>query len=339
MWAPPPRSPRRDLPGRRYDGPLVPVVSPRAFLRVAQVNLALVALNIVSGGAVRLTDSGLGCPDWPNCSRRRLTPPLSLHPLVEFSNRMVVVVVTVAAVVALIATVRRSPRRRDLVWLSAGLMAGIVGEAVIGAIVVYTKLNPFAVMVHFLIGIAVLSDAVVLALRAGRSGDPGPRWVDRRVVWLARTMTGVLLLAVAAGTATTGAGPHAGARVAQRLAVPLTDMTRVHSGIIIVLLALTLAELWLLARTHAPEPVQGRARLLVLAMVVQGAIGYTQYFSHLPPLLVGAHIAGAVTVWCAMMWFVDGLWRHEPERAPTPGISDGATQTAANPGVAAPSGR
>jgi cytochrome c oxidase assembly protein subunit 15 len=291
----------------------VPTVTSRAFLRIAQVNLAVIALNIVSGGAVRLTNSGLGCPDWPTCAQHHLTPRLALYPVIEFSNRMVVVVATLAAAVAVLAALRRAPRRGDLVWLSTGLVAGIVAEALIGAVVVYTKLNPFVVMTHFMIGIAVLTNAVVLALRAGRSDERATLLVDRRVLWLARSMLGALLVAVAAGTATTGAGPHAGDKAAARLSVPLTDMTRVHSGIVIVLVVLTLATLWLLARTRAPEQAQERGRLLILAMVVQGAIGYTQYFSHEPALLVGVHIAGATTVWAAMLWFYDGLWHHEPE--------------------------
>ena len=289
--------------------------SPRTFLRIAQVNLVVVALNIVSGGAVRLTDSGLGCPDWPACTRHRLTAPLSLHPMIEFTNRLVVVAVTVLAALALVAALRRRPRRRDLVWLSAGLVGGILAEAVIGAVVVYTKLNPFAVMTHFVIGILVLTDAIVLALRAGRSAAPGTLRIERGLLWPARAMVGLLFVAVAAGTATTGAGPHAGGKAAARLDVPLTDMTRVHSGFVLLLVALTVGTLWRLARSGAPAAVLERGRWLILAMVVQGVIGYTQYFSHLPALLVGVHILGATTVWTAVVWFYDGLWLHEPEPA------------------------
>ena len=291
--------------------------SPSAFLRIAQVNVILVALNIVSGAAVRLSGSGLGCPDWPNCSAHRFTPALSLHPVIEFSNRMVVIVVTVAAVVALVAAIRRVPRRTDLVWLSGGLVFGILAEAIIGAVVVYTKLNPYSVLTHFLVGIVVLTDAIVLALRAGRSDAAGTPRVDRRVVLMGRAMIAVLFVAIAAGTATTGAGPHAGAQdAAQRFAVPLEDITRVHSGIVIIVVLLTLATLWLMAKTGASDGAQERGRLLLLAMVIQGAIGYTQYFTHLPPLLVGLHVAGATTVWVVTVWFYDGLWRHELEPGP-----------------------
>jgi cytochrome c oxidase assembly protein subunit 15 len=126
-------------------------------------------------------------------------------------------------------------------------------------------------------------------------------------------MVGLLFVAVGAGTATTGAGPHAGGKAAARLDVPLTDVTRVHSGIVLVLVALTVVTVWLLARSGAPAGVLDRGRWLVLAMVAQGVVGYTQYFSHLPALLVGVHVLGATTVWTAMLWFYDGLWHHEPE--------------------------
>jgi cytochrome c oxidase assembly protein subunit 15 len=320
----------------------LPDVRPQRFLRITQVALVLVALNIVSGAAVRLSDSGLGCPDWPTCSREHLTPALSLHPVVEFGNRMVVVVLCVFALLTLVAALRRTPRRPDLVWLSAGLVGGVVAEAVVGAVVVYTKLNAYVVMCHFLLGIAILSDAVVLALRAGRahgahgsgadrSGAAPPRLVGRHELLLSRVMLGLLALAVAAGTATTGAGPHAGGVGAKRVPVPLADMARLHSGIVLVLVGLTLGLLVLLARNGAPESVLLRTRLLVAAMAAQGVIGYTQYFSHLPPLLVGVHVFGATVVWTAMLWFYDGLTRHRPETSPTPG----ATPT---PGVVATTG-
>jgi len=299
--------------------------SPRTFLRIAQVNLVVVALNIVTGAAVRLTDSGLGCPDWPACTQRHLTPPLSLHPLVEFSNRMVVVVVTALAGLALVAAWRRRPRRGDLLWLSGGLVAGIVAEAVIGAVVVYSKLNPFAVATHFVIGILVLTDAVVLALRAGRAPSAGRLQIEPGLLWPARAMVGLLFVAVVAGTTTTGAGPHAGGKAAARLDVPLTDVTRVHSGAVLVLVAVTVLTLWRLARSGAPSGVLDRGRWLVLAMVAQGVVGYTQYFSHLPATLVGVHVLGAATVWTAMVWFYDGLWSHQPETVPA-GTGDGSAE-------------
>jgi cytochrome c oxidase assembly protein subunit 15 len=289
------------------------MVTPKAFLRVTQVTLGLVVLNIVSGGAVRLTDSGLGCPDWPTCSKHHLTPPLALHPLVEFGNRMVVVALCVAAGLALVCALYRSPRRLDLVGLSAGLVGGILAEALLGAIVVYSKLNPYAVMTHFMVGIALLTVSLALVLRAGRAQGQGTVKVTARMIALSHMTWGLLLLAVVAGTATTASGPHAGGSGAKRLPVPLADMARTHSGIVLVLGAVVLGLLYLLVRSGAPEVVSSRGRILLAAMVAQGLIGYTQYFTHLPALLVGVHVFGVTVVWSAMYWFVDGLRHHAPE--------------------------
>ena len=294
----------------RYDDPPVQLatVTPRTFLRITQVTVVIVVLNIVTGAAVRLTGSGLGCPDWPTCTQHRLTPSLSLHPAIEFGNRMVVVVLCIATAVTLVAALLRVPRRRDLVWLSAGLLGGVIGEAVLGAVVVYTKLNPYVVMTHFMVGIVLLTDAFVLALRAGRPVGAGAvskvTGGERR---LSQVMVGLLAVVVAAGTATTGSGPHAGGPGAKRLPIALEDMARIHSGLVLCLVALTLALLYLLDHTSAPASVLARARVLLAIMVGQGAVGYVQYFTHLPVALVGVHVFGAAVVWMAMLWFYDGL--------------------------------
>jgi len=304
-------------------------VTPRTFLRITQVNLVLVVLNIVTGGAVRLTDSGLGCPDWPTCSRHHLTPALSFHPAVEFGNRMVVVALCIAAAVAVLGAWRRAPYRRDLVALSGGLIGGIVAEAVLGGVVVYSKLNPYVVMTHFMVGIALLTVALALALRAGRAPGRGVSKVVARDLLVSRVAEAMLLLAIVAGTATTAAGPHAGGAGAKRLPVPLADMARVHSGMAIATGVVVLALLYLLERDGAPESVRLRGRLLLAAMVVQGIIGYTQYFSHLPAWLVGIHLFGVTVIWSAMYWFVDGLWHTRPEAVSLSADENGADGSAA----------
>jgi len=318
---------------------VLPQIGPRAFLRAGQVALGLVVLNIVSGAAVRLSDSGLGCPDWPDCSVHHLTPPLALHPAIEFSNRLVVVALCLAAATVVLLALRRQPRRRDLTWLSAGLIGGVLAEAVLGGVVVYSHLNPYVVMTHFMVGIGLLTVAVVLVLRAGRSAQAGVPMVGAGVRRLGRLMTGVLVLAIAAGTATTGAGPHAGGKGAKRLPVPLVDMARTHAEIVIVLVALTLGLLYMLETTKAPATVTTRARLLLAAMAAQGVVGYTQYFSHLPPLLVGVHVFGVTILWTAMLWFYDGLFHHPADDAAAAdaGSSSGAAVVTPPVGAAAAS--
>ena len=228
-------------------------LSGRVYLRIAQVALGACVVNVISGATVRLTDSGLGCADWPTCTKSDVTPPLSFHPIMEFANRMVVVLLVIAVVVAFLGSFIREERRRDLSVLSGALVAGVLGEAAVGAVVVYSKLNPYVVMVHFLLGMGLVALALALALRAGRARD---RCALRRSIArsgnVARAMTAVLVVVLAAGTATTGAGPHAGGPGAKRIGVPLADMARTHSSIVLVLGALTLVELWLLHRSGAP---------------------------------------------------------------------------------------
>ena len=157
-------------------------IGPRPFLLLCRITLATVVLNMVTGAAVRLSDSGLGCPDWPTCSQHHLTPPLASIPVIEFGNRVVVALLVVACVVTAVASFLRRPARRDLRWLSTGLILGVLGEAVIGAFVVYSKLNAYVVMTHFMVGMALLAVAVVLdppgrpPARAGAPGrQPGAR--------------------------------------------------------------------------------------------------------------------------------------------------------------------
>ncbi len=288
-------------------------IGPRPFLLLCRITLATVLLNLVTGAAVRLSDSGLGCPDWPTCSRHHLTPVLALHPVVEFGNRVVVFLLVVACAVTAVASFLRRPGRRDLRWLAGGLILGVIGEAVLGAFVVYSKLNAYVVLVHFLVGMALLAVAVVLTLQAGHRAGPGVLAVTRRALWLSRTLVGMIVVVLAAGAATTGTGPHAGGKGAKRIPLGLEDMTRIHAEIVIASALVLLALLWVLWRSDAPSRVQDAGRILLAVMVVQGAVGYTQFFTHLPPVLVGVHVFGAAMVWCTVLWFHHGLSDHQPE--------------------------
>lgn len=291
-------------------------IGPRPFLRLCQVTLAVVVLNIVTGAAVRLSDSGLGCPDWPNCSQHHLTPVLSLHPVIEFGNRVVVFLLVVACAVTVIAAFLRRPARRDLRWLSGGLILGVIGEAVLGAIVVYSKLNPYVVATHFMVGMALLAVAVVLTLRASHGGGRGVVVVSTAARRLSRLVVGLVVLVLAAGAATTGTGPHAGGKGAKRIPLGLEDMTRIHAEIVIATVVAVLVLLWVLWRSDAPASVQNAGRVVVMVMIAQGVIGYTQFFTHLPPVLVGVHVLGASLVWAAVLWFHHQMSVHAPEMTP-----------------------
>ena len=298
--------------------------SPRAFLLLCRISLATIILNVATGAAVRLSDSGLGCPDWPTCAHQRITPPLALHPIIEFGNRMVVTVLVVSCAITWVASLLRKPARRDLRWLSGGLLIGILGEAVLGAVVVYSKLNAYVVMTHFMVGIALLAVSVELCQRATHGPGRGTPAVGRRVLRLTRAYIVLLVLAVIAGTATTGAGPHAGGKGAKRVPIGLSDMTRIHAETVWVTAIVLLVILYTLWKSDAPARIQESGRILLGAMVVQGMIGYTQYFTRLPAVLVGIHVVGATIVVSAALWFHHGLSDHRPE------VVDGA---AAGPGA------
>ncbi len=292
-------------------------LGPRPFLRLCQFTLVVTVLNIATGAAVRLSDSGLGCPDWPTCSKDKLTPALSLHPVIEFGNRMVVTVLVVACGATLVASLVRRPRRRDLTWLSGGLILGVIGEAVLGAFVVYSKLNAYVVATHFMVGMALLAVAVVLTMRAAHGPGRGTPVVSVAARRLGAVVVALLVVVLAAGASTTGAGPHAGGKGAKRIPIGLEDMTRIHAEIVIATGLVLLVLLWVLWRSDAPAVVQNRGYVLLGAMAAQGLVGYTQFFTHLPPVLVGIHVLGASLVWSTALWFHHHLLGY-PDELPEP---------------------
>jgi cytochrome c oxidase assembly protein subunit 15 len=269
----------------------LPRVSPPAYRRATLAALALLTIIVVTGAAVRLTGSGLGCSDWPNCENGKLVAPLDYHPAIEFGNRMFTGLVVIAVVVAVLGSVRRDPRRQDLIWLSWGLVAGVIGQIVLGGITVLFDLNPALVACHFLLSIALVTDAVVLHHRASsETRDESPEIVGRNITTL---LLGVALLVIAAGTVVTGTGPHGGDETAHRFQLVMTDVVRVHSIPVWVLVALTV---YLAVKT------KHRAVTVLLAVeIAQGAIGYTQYFTGVPALLVAVHVVGALAVWIAAL--------------------------------------
>ncbi len=313
-------------------------MSPSSSHRLDVLALVLTALIVVTGAAVRLTGSGLGCSDWPACSVGHLTPAVQFHGLVEFGNRLITVVLTVGVAAAFVGSLLRSPRRRDLIWLSGGLVAGVLAQAVLGGIVVYTKLNPYVVMVHFVASMLLLVDAVVLVHRSTRDYSPGSGrlLVPRPIIRLAYGMLALLGLVVAAGTATTGAGPHAGdstgQQVARRIPVALRDMAELHSSLALLLVGVTLGLVVALHVGDVPERVRRAGRILLAVMVAQAAVGYTQYFTHLPVLLVEVHIVGATAlVLGATQTFLtctyhapEAMTAPEPRAEPAPGVPVGA---------------
>lgn len=275
-------------------------ISAAAYRRITLVALVALCFIIVTGGAVRLTGSGLGCSDWPGCESSRFVAPLELHPMVEFVNRVVTGLVSLSIVAAVLGSLRRDPFRRDLVWLSLGLVAGVVGQIVLGAFTVAHDLAPPFVMGHFLLSLVLVADAVVLWERSGRGADAAPAGTVagrlRRLTW---ALLPALAVAVVAGTVVTGTGPHGGDEDARRFGFEIESVTRVHSIAVIVFLLLLLGVLGQAERDGAPAAFRQRARELLAIACGQAAIGWIQWFAGVPALLVGLHILGATLVWAA----------------------------------------
>jgi cytochrome c oxidase assembly protein subunit 15 len=297
-------------------------VTPTLSLRLNTVALVLTALIVLTGGAVRLTGSGLGCSDWPECSVGHLAPALQFHGLVEFGNRLVTIVLVIAVAAAFLGAIFRSPRRRDLIWLSGGLVAGVLAQAILGGIVVYTKLNPYVVMVHFFATMALLVDAVVLVHRSSRDYGPGSArlLVPRPLLRLAYGVLALLAVVIAAGTAVTGAGPHAGdssgQQIAKRIPIALRDMAELHSSLALLLIGVTVGFVVGLHVADVPERVRRAGRILMIVMVAQAAVGYTQYFTHLPALLVEVHLLGATALVIGAVQTFLACTYHAPEVVP-----------------------
>jgi cytochrome c oxidase assembly protein subunit 15 len=318
----------------------VPSVSPNLFRRLAIVALAAFAAIIVTGGAVRLTGSGLGCPDWPSCYQHGLTAQLSFHPMVEFVNRCITAAVGVLTATTMLAAWLRSPRRRDLLWLSGGLVAGLVGQAVLGGLVVLFHLNPYLVMAHLLFSLVIVVDGVVLVERAGLddalAATRAVPLLGRDLRWLLRLLLAGLALVITAGTAVTGAGPHAGDPGAgvRRIPVAFRDVAELHSTLALFLIGMTLAALFALRQVRAPLAVQRRAQLLLEAMALQGVLGYTQYLLHDDALVVGFHIAGATVLVIAATFLYLSTWKRVPVQGFDPAAGLAVSEARQEPALA-----
>lgn len=297
-------------------------LSPGAYRQVTLFALAALAFIIVTGGAVRLTGSGLGCPQWPNCTAGHLTPhhSASYHPTVEFINRAITGLVSLAVAIAVLGTLIRVPRRRDLTWLSAGLVVGVMAQIVLGGETVQHRLDPAYVMAHFLLSMLIVWDAVVLHHRAGLpdEGLPAPA-AESELVWAGRAIAALAALTVVLGTVVTGSGPHGGDDRVQRWTLDLHRVTQLHGTAAMLLVALGALTVWRLHAAGAPPALIERGRHLLEALGIQVAIGYTQYFTGVPALLVGFHILGAVAVWTASLRLALGLGSGSTvQRGPVP---------------------
>lgn len=283
-------------------------MTPETYRRIALAALVLQVAIVVTGGLVRLTGSGLGCTEWPNCESGRVLPESEFHGWVEYGNRLFVIAVSVSVVAAVVGAYLRRPRRADLVWLSWGLVVGVAAQIVLGAIVVRTHLVPSAVSAHFLLSMALVADAAVLYRRSGQTRTPPVPRTSTLVRRMSVVLVGWVALVLFLGTLVTGTGPHSGdPEVVDRLSFEISDVVRVHAGAVWVLVALTVAVLVTAWRQRAPSDVLRRGEALLGLMIAQGAIGYLQYFNGVPEGLVALHLLGATLVWVGALWFHLGL--------------------------------
>lgn len=282
-------------------------VSPRTYRIVVAVALVLLASIVLTGALVRLSGSGLGCSDWPNCTDARLVQFGNTNQAIEQLNRLFTGLVSIAVIAAVLGSIRRRPYRRDLVWLAWGLVAGVVGQIVLGGITVLVHLHPVAVAGHFVLSMFLVGDAVVLLWRSGQSGRPRRPAVGRTDLLLSRAALVAMCCLMLTGPAVTGTGPHAGDARAQRFGWFLPDVARVHGVNMWIFLLLVVAVMWRLARSGAPAAMIRRGSRLLAAIVVQGAIGYTQYELGIPTWLVALHVVGATVVLGLTIWFHLGL--------------------------------
>ncbi|MFE2637353.1 heme A synthase [Streptomyces scopuliridis] len=311
--------------------------SPRTLQRAALTAVLMSVVIIVTGGAVRLTGSGLGCDTWPKCTDDSLfaTPEQGLHGAIEFGNRMLTYVLCAAVGWAIIAARSTKPRRRGLTRLAWSQFWIVMGNAVIGGITVWMDLNPWTVAGHFFLASTLLTVTTLTWLRT-REGDGAPRpRVPRPARKLSWALVGAAVVLIAAGTAVTGSGPHAGdSSDVPRMPFDWATTAHVHAVFAWVVCALAVA-MWLVLRVvDAPADTRARARELLLVLLAQGGIGYVQFFTDLPEVLVGAHMLGSCLVWIAVLRLAMSLRERPRTAAEIPAQPDPALSAVSQSGVA-----
>ncbi|GGW94096.1 COX15/CtaA family protein [Streptomyces chryseus] len=306
--------------------------TPRTLRRAALSAVVMTVFIIVTGGAVRLTGSGLGCDTWPKCTDESLfaTPEQGLHGAIEFGNRMLTYVLSAAVGWAIVAARSTKPWRRGLTRLAWAQFWIVMGNAVLGGITVWAGLNPWTVAGHFLLANALLTVAVITWQRT-REGDTAPRpRVPRPVRKLSWALLVTSALVIALGTTVTGSGKHAGdSSDVPRMPWDWADAAHLHAAAAWVVCALAVA-MWLVLRVvDAPDDTRARARDLLIVLLAQGGIGYVQFFTGVPEILVGAHMLGSSLMWVAVLRLALSLRERPPAAAETLPVQPGSAVAAA----------
>jgi heme a synthase len=305
-------------------------IVPRRYRVIAGVSATLLCFIMLTGAAVRLTGSGLGCPDWPTCKQGKVVPASGTHAQIEFGNRIVTGLCVFAAAIGVLTALVRVPYRRDLVRLGLLTSFLIFSNAILGGLTVIYGLKPQFVMSHFLLSIVTIASGVLVFHRSGESGGSRDLWGRDRVASIdplsVRLVQGLTLASLAVmflGTVTTGTGPHGGDPKVARFNYPMRDVVRIHSGAVWIMLALTVLLALRAATTPGDAAAELRKRMTVLIAVslAQGAVGYIQYFTRLPVGLVEVHVLGATLVWVSVLWVRAATWLPYAERVMGPSPS------------------
>ncbi|MFF9409679.1 heme A synthase [Streptomyces anandii] len=305
---------------------------PRTVQRAAFAALAMGVVIVVTGGAVRLTGSGLGCPTWPTCTDTSLTTTraMGFHGVIEFGNRMLTYVLCAAVGWAIVAARAQKPWRRSLTRLGWAQFWIVMGNAVLGGVVVLVGLNPYTVAAHFLLSSALIAVATVMWQRT-REGDTAPRPLVgkavHQLVWFLVVASGLLIVV---GTVVTGAGPHAGdSKEVERIPVDWETVAKMHAVLAWIVVTLTFALWFVLKAVDAPPGPLHRTRELFLILLGQGVVGYVQYFTHLPEAMVALHMLGSCVMWVGVLRVLLSLRERPVSVTGLPGPSTEASLTTA----------
>lgn len=287
--------------------------------RILLTNLVLQVLIVVTGGLVRLTGSGLGCPTWPQCETGSFTPvihdAITFHPFIEFGNRLLSMVVGVVALLTVWAVWRWARDRQPMMGLALGILGITVGQGVLGGITVLTGLHPTTVMAHFLVSMTLIALSTALVLRE-RQADAPARAVAPLIVRRLALLTSLSLVAVLVlGTIVTGSGPHSGdAEEPARFGFDPRTISWLHADAVMLFVGLVVAMVVATSLISGAARSRGWWGAVLLISLAQGVVGYTQYLTGLPEILVLVHMLGAAALTITVTGGVLTLW----ERGPAP---------------------
>ena len=278
-------------------------ISPAGYIWVSRFALILLCVIVVSGAAVRLSGSGLGCSDWPRCNSEKFIDVSTTHGAIEQVNRLFTGLVTAIVIAAVLAARFRVPYRKDLVMLSWGLVAGVIGQIVLGGIVVLTDLHPLANQGHFVLSMILVANALILHQRAKIDLKPDLLSTLSGLQKLVRLTVVMGSLALITGTVVTGSGPHAGDEKARRFDLAITTVARIHGISVLVAIALLILVAWKMRQQRAQQ-LFGPLEMVLVIAILQATVGYVQYFNDIPALLVGIHVFGATMFFLSLV----NLW-------------------------------